>query len=192
MFPLQINQIVLVNESVRFSLFFRLLLSKGGVVMGRRARLFLDNACYHLMVRGNQKQGTFLTSEDFSVYLKLLRHYKKKYCFKLYGYCLMPNHVHLIVGVEKSSMLSKIMQGLNLAYTSWFNKKYNKVGHLWQGRFKSMVIGNGKYLIDCIEYVEFNPIRANMHKSPLDHPWNSLRERTGCANNNLLDTFNLT
>lgn len=155
--------------------------------MPRKPRLIMDNACYHLMVRGNQKQSTFLENDDFNEYLKLLRRYKRKYCFKLYGYCLMPNHVHLIVGLEKSSILSKIMQGLNLTYANWFNKKYAKVGHLWQGRYKSMVINKDKYLLNCIEYVEFNPIRANMYKSPFDHPWNSWRERTGYAESGLLD-----
>jgi len=143
------------------------------------------------MARGNRKQSIFLENDDFNEYLRLLRRYKKRYCFKLYGYCLMPNHVHLIVGLEKSLMLSKIMHGLNLAYASWFNNKYNKVGHLWQGRYKSMVINKNKYLLDCIEYVEMNPIRANMHKSPFDHPWNSWRERTGYGKSDLLDTLDL-
>jgi len=159
--------------------------------MSRSARFFLDNACYHLMVRGNQKQRIFLENDDFNEYLGLLKRYKRKYCFKLYGYCLMPNHVHLIVGLEKSHMLSKIMQGLNLAYASWFNKKYNKVGHLWQGRYKSMLINKDKYLLDCIEYVEMNPIRANMYQSPFDHPWNSWRERAGHERSYLLDTPDL-
>ncbi|TAM43789.1 hypothetical protein EPN54_00080, partial [bacterium] len=147
--------------------------------MSRKARLILENACYHVMVRGNQKQNTFIENEDFVKYFELLRHYKRKYGFKLYGYCLMPNHVHLIIALEKSGILSKIMQGLNQTYTMWFNKKYNKVGHLWQGRYKSMVINRNRYLLDCIEYVEMNPIRANMNQSLFDYPWNSWKERLG-------------
>ena len=108
--------------------------------MSRMQRLIINNASYHIMVRGNQKQITFIEEEDFAKYLDLLRHYKREYGFKLYGYCLMPNHVHLILEVEDGIDLSKIMQGLNQAYTLWFNKKYEKVGHLWQGRYKSMVI----------------------------------------------------
>ncbi|MDD5560993.1 MAG: transposase [Candidatus Omnitrophica bacterium] len=160
--------------------------------MPRSARLILDNACYHLMARGNQRQYTFIEDEDFNKYLELLKHYKNKYYFKLYGYCLMPNHVHLIVELNKSSILGKIMQGLNLAYTIWFNKKYNKVGHLWQGRYKSKLIQKNKYLLDCIEYVEFNPIRSNMWKSPFDHPWSSWKERMGYKENSLVDTPNLS
>ena len=160
--------------------------------MPRTARLTLENACYHIMARGNQKQNTFIENEDFIKYLELLKHYKRKYGFKLYGYCLMPNHIHLIVTPGKSAILGKIMQGLNLAYTIWFNKKYNKIGHLWQGRYKSMLIQKNKYLLDCIEYVELNPMRANMNKSPFDYPWNSWRERRGYVKSSLLDNLDLS
>jgi putative transposase len=159
--------------------------------MPRSSRLILDNASYHLMARGNQKQNTFIQDEDFNKYLELLKHYKSKYYFKLYGYCLMPNHVHLIVELKKSTVLGKIMQGLSLAYTIWFNKKYNKVGHLWQGRYKSKLIQKDKYMLDCIEYVELNPIRSSIGKSPFDYSWSSWKERMGYKENNLLDTPHL-
>ena len=155
--------------------------------MSRMQRLIMNNASYHIMVRGNQKQITFIEEEDFAKYLDLLRHYKREYGFKLYGYCLMPNHVHLILEVEDGIDLSKIMQGLNQAYTLWFNKKYEKVGHLWQGRYKSMVIQKNKYMLDCLEYVELNPIRANISKSPFDYPWSSWKARLGYMKDGLLD-----
>ena len=155
--------------------------------MSRMQRLIINNASYHIMVRGNQKQITFIEEEDFAKYLDLLRHYKREYGFKLYGYCLMPNHVHLILEVEDGIDLSKIMQGLNQAYTLWFNKKYAKVGHLWQGRYKSMVIQKNKYMLDCLEYVELNPIRANISKSPFDYPWSSWKARLGYMKDGLLD-----
>lgn len=159
--------------------------------MARSLRVTLDNASYHIMIRGNQKQVIFNEKEDFVKYLDLLRHYKRKYKFKLYGYCLMPNHIHLILEVKKGLDLIKIMQGLNQTYTIWFNKKYNKVGHLWQGRYKSMVIQKNKYLLDCIEYVEVNPIRANIVKSPFEYPWSSWQARVG-KKDILLDTPDLT
>ena len=156
--------------------------------MSRTARLLLENACYHIINRGNQKQNIFLENLDFEKYLEILKHYKNKYNFKLYAYCLMPNHIHLIIDVRKISDLAKIMQGLTQAYTAWFNDKYNKVGRLWQGRFKSMLIQKDKYLIDCLRYIELNPIRANITSSPADYPWNSWQERM-LANNkfNLLN-----
>lgn len=160
--------------------------------MSRTGRLALDNASYHIMVRGNRKQAIFIESGDFEKYLEILRHYRRKYRFKLYGYCLMPNHVHLVLEVRKGFDLGKIMQGLNQTYTIWFNEKYKKVGHLWQGRYKSMVIQKNKYMLACIEYVELNPIRANISNSPFEYCWSSWKERQGYKENNLLDIPELT
>jgi len=81
--------------------------------MARPIRLILDNTPYHIMIRGNRKEATFNEKVDFIQYLEILRYYKRKYRFKLYGYCLMPNHVHLILEANKGSELKKIMQGLN-------------------------------------------------------------------------------
>ena len=156
--------------------------------MPRTHRLIINNASYHVIVRGNQKQITFIEEEDSAKYLDLLRHYKREYGFKLYGYCLMPNHVHLVLEVKDGINLSKIMQGLNQTYTIWFNKKYKKVCHLWQGRYKSTVIEKDKYMLDCLEYVELNPIRANISKSPFEYPWSSWKARLGYNKGNLLDT----
>jgi len=146
--------------------------------MPRVARILLDNACYHVINRGNQKQNIFQEEPDFEKYLEILRHYKKKYNFKLYAYCLMPNHIHLVIDIRKTSDLAKIMQGLTQTYTVWFNNKYNKVGRLWQGRFKSMLIQKDKYLIDCLRYIELNPVRADITSSPADYSWSSWQERT--------------
>ena len=155
--------------------------------MPRGPRIFLDNTIYHIMARGNQKQVTFLEEVDFLKFIEVLRHYKRKYSFKLYGYCLMPNHVHLILDVRKGRNLAKIMQGLNLTYTIWFNKKYKKVGHLWQNRYKSMVIQKDKYLLDCIAYIELNPVRAKISTSPLNYQWSSWQARFGYKKDGLLD-----
>lgn len=118
--------------------------------MARGKRTLLDNAYYHVINRGNQKQNIFFAELDYINYLRILKHYKRKYGFKLFGYCLMPNHVHLIINPALSENLAKIMQSITQTYTTWFNKKYTKVGHLWQGRFKSMVIEKNSYFLDCI------------------------------------------
>jgi len=155
--------------------------------MPRRTRLLIPNACYHIIQRGNQKQNIFLEGADFEKYLEILLHYKRKYVFKLYAYCLMPNHIHLIVEVKNENDLAKIMQGVSLTYALWFNKKYGKVGHLWQGRFKNMVIQKDRYLIDCLNYIEYNPVRANLVSSPLDYMWSSWKYRTLNIRSNLLN-----
>ena len=155
--------------------------------MPRGTRLLIPNACYHIIHRGNQKQNIFLEDVDFEKYLQILLHYKIKYAFKLYAYCLMPNHVHLIIEIKKVSDLAKIVQGVTLTYTLWFNKKYKKVGHLWQGRFKNMVIQRDKYLIDCLNYIEYNPVRANLASSPIDYIWSSWKFRTLNTKSSLID-----
>ena len=128
-------------------------------------RILIDSACYHIIARGNQKQRIFKDDIDFSQYLKRVKKYKKKYSLKLYCFCLMPNHVHMVCEIKNKENLSKFMQGLTRSYTGYFNKKYGKVGQLWQGRFKSKVIIRDKYLIDCINYIELNPIRAEIVKA---------------------------
>jgi len=85
----------------------------------------------------------------------------------------MPNHVHLIIEVDKAGQLNKIMRGLNLSYTLYFNLKYGKVGHLLQDRFKSKIIEKDAYLLECIRYIEDNPIRASLASSTHEYPWNS-------------------
>lgn len=159
--------------------------------MVRHGRIILDNVYYHVISRGNQKQNIFLEHGDFEKYLGLLKHYKRKYKFRLYAWCLMPNHVHLILDVNNPGDLAKIMQGLKLAYAKWFNKKYKKVGHLWQGRYKNMVIQKDNYVLDCINYIEMNPVRANIKESPLDYPWSSYRCRILGDNSSFLDKPNL-
>jgi len=95
----------------------------------------------------------------------------------LYGYCLMPNHIHLIGEPVYPEKLPKFMQCLHRSYTAYFNKKYNKVGHLWQGRFKAKLIAKDQYLIHCIAYVEQNPVRAKLINSPNEYEFSSYSER---------------
>lgn len=141
-------------------------------------RLIIEGACYHIMIRGNQKQAVFKADKDRYKYLYFMAKFKKKHKIKLYGYCLMPNHVHIVGKIEQDDSLSMFMHALNRTYTGYFNTKYQKVGHLWQGRFKSKVIVMDKYLIDCINYIECNPVRAGLVISPHEYVWSSYNERS--------------
>lgn len=143
--------------------------------MPRTARITIENSCYHIITRGNQKQSVFLDRRDYEKYVSMLTKYKKRYKFKLYCFCLMPNHVHLIIEVQDPLMLNKIMRGLNLSYTLYFNSRYDKVGHLWQDRFKSKVIDKDAYLFECINYIETNPIRSSLVSHLEDYAWSSYR-----------------
>ncbi|MBU1928319.1 MAG: transposase [Candidatus Omnitrophota bacterium] len=142
-----------------------------------KTRLLIKNACYHIYVRGNQKQTVFKEKEDFEFYLRQLKYYKRKYFFSMYGYCLMPNHIHLIGEPLCPEKLPKFMQCLQRSYTAYYNKKYTKVGHLWQNRFKAKVITKDGYLLNCLAYIEQNPIRANLVQKIEKYEFSSYQER---------------
>lgn len=157
--------------------------------MPRQARLILDNVCYHIITRGNQQQAVFKDEDDFNKYMKFLLKYKNRYKFKLYGWCLMENHVHLII---ESDQLIKTMHGISLSYAQYFKNKYDLMGHFWQDRYKSFVMQKDDYLINCISYIEYNPIRANLVSRPEEYPWSSYSARAlGRNNNSLLDPITL-
>ncbi|MBU0503848.1 MAG: transposase [Candidatus Omnitrophica bacterium] len=142
-----------------------------------KTRLLIKNACYHIYVRGNQKQTVFKEKEDFEFYLRQLKYYKRKYFFSMYGYCLMPNHIHLIGEPLCPEKLPKFMQCLQRSYTAYYNKKYTNVGHLWQNRFKAKVITKDGYLLNCLAYIEQNPIRANLVQKIEKYEFSSYQER---------------
>jgi len=153
-------------------------------------RLLVPGACYHINTRGNHRQKIFLDERDYMVFIGAMKRYKRKYGFLLYGFCLMPNHIHFIGEPREVLNLSKLMQGILRSYTAYFNKHYKKVGHLWQGRFKSKAIVKDGYLIDAIHYVELNPVRAGLVKTAGDYVWSSYRERVlGIASEEILDTL---
>ena len=153
--------------------------------MVAKSRFLVKNACYHIITRGNQKQRVFLDDQDYHVYLLRLKKYKQRYKFCLYGFCLMPNHVHLLGEFQMPENLIKFMQCLNRSYVTYFNKKHSKVGHLWQGRFKSKIITKDKYLLDCAYYIETNPLRANLVERIGEYKWSSYQERIFSQNVNI-------
>lgn len=157
--------------------------------MPRTARLIIEDGCYHIITRGIRKIRSFIDDSDYQSYLKLLAKYKKKFQFKLYGWCLMPNHPHLIIS---SNSLSKTMHAINFSYAQYFNYRYNKVGYLWQNRFKSYVVNKDKYLLNLVAYIEYNPVRAKIVDNPEDYKWSSYRARVlGDDKLGLLDPLEL-
>lgn len=117
--------------------------------MARPLRITIPNLPFHILNRGNNRQIIFREEEDYLYFLKLIKRYKKELKFKLCHLCLMPNHIHFIIEPTVEGSLSKIMMRLTLAYSSYFNKKYEEVGHVWQGRYKSSLIDKENYFIWC-------------------------------------------
>jgi putative transposase len=140
--------------------------------MARKQRISYPGALHHVIVRGNHKEEIFLYDRDRQKFIALLEEYHERYLFKCYAYSLMPNHIHLLIE-EGDITLSKIMQGINQSYTQYFNTKYEKVGHLFQGRYKPILVDKERYLLVVVRYIHLNPVRALLVKRPEDYIWSS-------------------
>lgn len=140
--------------------------------MPRRPRLHLEGGFYHLIARGDNKETIFQDPKDYSSYLSLLDKYIPLNGAVLHGYVLMPNHIHLILQAG-ARPLSKLMQVVQQTYTQGFNKRYERVGHVFQGRYKAFLIDEESYLLALIRYIHLNPVRANICATPEQYPWSS-------------------
>jgi putative transposase len=143
--------------------------------MARKPRLVMDEGLYHVIQRGNDRRRVFRQEADYEQFYLLLKKYLNKYYSFLHHYCLMSNHLHLILKVMAAQDLPKLMQGINLSYTLYYKQKYKFTGSLWQGRYKSIVIEKDEYLMECGRYIERNPVRAGMVKDPKDYRFSSYK-----------------
>jgi putative transposase len=154
--------------------------------MARRPRIHFTGALYHVITRGNHKQGIFRDERDLKQFLNFLLDSKTRFTFCIYAYALMKNHIHLLVEVSAVS-LSRIMQSLLLRYTQYFNRRYGEVGHLFQGRYRAIVCDKDAYLLELVRYIHLNPVRANIVKEPEDYAWTGHLCYLSKAKENLID-----
>lgn len=140
--------------------------------MARRTRHFSPSATYHVMLRGNNGQPIFIAEADRCKFCLLMQEGVERYGHSILAFCFMNNHVHLAIQVQKVS-LSKICQNLAFRYTRFYNWKYKTIGHLFQGRFKSILVDDNRYLKELIRYIHLNPVRANLVKDPFSYRWSS-------------------
>jgi len=140
--------------------------------MARKTRIEFPGIFYHVLARGNNKQVIFKDDQDYNVYIIRLKRYHERYKFILYAYTLMPNHIHLLIETGITP-LSKIMQGIQQSYTYYYHKKYESVGHLFQGRYKAILCQRDTYLLELVRYIHLNPVRAAIVASPEDYQWSS-------------------
>jgi len=146
--------------------------------MARPYRLQSENCFYHITSRGNDRKKIFLNDTDFEKFLEYIVTAKGKYDFYLLAYVLMSNHYHLLIKTTRPN-LSKIMHYINGSYTTYFNVKREKSGHLFQGRYKSLVIDAESYFKELTRYIHLNPIRAKMADNPGDYKWSSYQAYIG-------------
>lgn len=142
--------------------------------MPRDARMKSESGIYHIMLRGINRQTIFEDDEDCEKYLQCLRDCKAVSGFELYAYCLMGNHVHLLIR-EVQEPLALIFKRIGARYVFWYNWKYKRSGHLFQDRYKSEPIKDDKQLIAVLRYIYQNPVKAKMCERPEDYQWSSCR-----------------
>ncbi len=155
--------------------------------MPRFKREISETGIYHVMTRGNAKNNIFIDREDKEKYLSILQEKKQESNYVLYAYCIMTNHSHLIIR-ELNESLSDIMKKVNISYAIYFNKKYERVGHVFQDRYVSEPIEDDNYLLTAIRYVHNNPVKAKIAKNAQAYPWSSYGYYVKDIKNNLVDT----
>ena len=141
--------------------------------MSRRKRMYLSGYTYHVVQRGNNRKPCFFEDEDYQTYLQLMGETAHRYANALHAYCLMTNHVHLLITQRDLPGISKLMQVLGSRYAQLMNKKYGRTGTLWEGRHKASIVETDRYLLTCYRYIELNPVRAGMVGRPADYRWSS-------------------
>jgi REP-associated tyrosine transposase len=146
--------------------------------MARKPRIEVEGGLYHLITRGNNRRRVFGDEDDYQKMLKLIGDTKRKLPFYLYAYCLMPNHIHLLVERQQEA-ISRIMQRVLTSYSRYYNRKNARVGHLFQKRYKAILCQSDPYLAELIRYIHLNPVRAKIVSDPAAFRYSSHRAYLG-------------
>jgi REP element-mobilizing transposase RayT len=150
--------------------------------MGRPLRIEYPGALYHITSRGNERRKIFLDAYDRGKFLDILRDYHDRFGILLHSYVLMDNHYHLIIETPSGNLL-KVMHGINSGYTGYFNRRYKRSGHLFQGRYKAILVDKDIYLVELSRYIHLNPVKAGMVEKPAHYRWSSYRGYIGMRKN---------
>lgn len=145
---------------------------RGGCELPRINREVSPTGIYHVMQRGVGKQIIFESEDDYKFYLKKLKTYKELLKIEVIAYCLMENHVHLLIRTDDCSDISNLMQRLGTSYAGYYNGKYIHSGHVFQGRYACEIVGDEKYLLTCVRYIHNNPVNAGI-SSKESYRWSS-------------------
>jgi len=160
------------DRILKFS--FVLLITKGGIVMARIARIKSKTGIYHVMLRGIDKRNIFLDKKEYLAFLKYIQKTRGKINFTVYAYCLMTNHVHILLKTEE--MPGDIIKRIAIAYAQYHNIKNGRTGHLFQNRFKSEAVDTERYFLTVLRYINQNPIKAGIVEKMMQYKWSSYHE----------------
>ncbi|MDX9963382.1 transposase [Desulfobacter postgatei] len=143
--------------------------------MPRRPRIVVSNISLHIIQRGNNKQACFFADDDYLSYLQWLKEYALTSGCLIHAYVLMTNHVHLLMTPKSSSSAGDLLKRLGQRYVQYINRTYRRTGTLWEGRYRSCLVQEEKYLLTCQRYIELNPVRAGIVEHPGEFRWSSYR-----------------
>ena len=149
--------------------------------MPRVAREKSSTGVYHVILRGHNQQLIFKEEEDARRFLHILEKYQKTGDYLVFAYCLMTNHVHLLIKEEKAE-LGTIMKRIGTSFVYWYNRKYERCGNLFQDRFRSETVEDEQYFLTVLRYIHQNPVKAGLVQEPASYKWNSYREYLGELN----------
>lgn len=149
-----------------------------------------NNGFFHVMVQGLNKEYIFNKDEYKEKYINLMKEFKQKYDILLLAYCIMDNHAHMMIYVNKIDEMSMFMQNINSKFALYYNKNIGRVGYVFRGRFNSQYINSRNYLLKCLNYIHMNPVNANMRKQPGDYKYSTYNDyinKTGIVNDTVLN-----
>jgi putative transposase len=149
--------------------------------MARKARNIVADFPFHAIVRGNNRQAIFVDDEDRRNYKSVLQFASAAHGLVVHAFVLMTNHVHLIATPSRPEALALVMQAVGRQYVRQFNRRHDRSGTLWEGRYRASIIQEDRYLLACLRYVEMNPVRAGIVGQPEAYPWSSHRHHLGLA-----------
>jgi REP element-mobilizing transposase RayT len=158
--------------------------------MPRKPRIHLPGGFYHVMLRGNGGQEVFLDPQDGRLFLGILGEAAGRFGMRVHAWCLMPNHMHLLLQVG-AEPLARAMQRITQRYTGIINKREQRTGHLFQGRYKAVLVDADSYLLELARYIHLNPVRAGLAKTPDAWRWSSHRAFLGLEETSILTTDDL-
>jgi putative transposase len=149
--------------------------------MARPMRIEFAGALYHITARGNEKRDIFNDEKDFNKFIEILKKYVERFGVKIYCYVLMNNHYHLMVETPGAN-LTAFMHNVQSYYTNYFNKRHKRIGHLFQGRYKALIVDKDSYLMELSRYIHLNPVRAGLVARPERWKWSSYRNYISLSN----------
>ncbi len=155
--------------------------------MPRKPRFYLTGVPVHIVQRGHSREPVFFEIEDYQAYLCWLKEASERYDCKVHAYVLMTNHIHILATPEAKNSISLMMQYIGRQYVPYINNTYGSSGSIWEGRYKSNIIHDEAYLLTCMRYIELNPVRADMVKSPGAYRWSSYQANAQGKDNEIIN-----